>query len=118
MASKISILFPDRELDFKRISDITVHDIGMDNIVSRISDKPTEQSYIMNVMKLMNADPANAAYRTDVFEDIMNNKKMRDDITEILDRINFLREFGSFKHDHDHEPQVWDLLHRLGELDY
>ncbi len=117
MASKISILFPDRELDFKRISDITVHDIGMDNIVSRISDKPTEQSYIMNVMKLMNADPANAAYRTDVFEDIMNNKKMRDDITEILDRINFLREFGSFKHDHDHEPQVWDLLHRLGELD-
>jgi hypothetical protein len=117
MASKISLLFPNRELDFKRLSDITVHDIGMDNIVVRLSEKPTEQSYIMNVMKLMNSDPANAAFRADVFEDIMNNKKMREDIIEILDRINFLREFGSFKHDHDHEPQVWDLLHRLGEID-
>lgn len=117
MASKISLLFPDRDLDYKRLSDVTVHDIGMDSIVARISEKPGEQTYIMNVMKLVSADPENAAYRADVFEDICNNPGMRKDITEILDRINFLREFGSFKHDHDHEPQVWDLLHRLGEID-
>ena len=116
MASKISLLFPDPDLDFKRLSDVTVHDIGMDNIVSKIAEKPGEQTYIMNVMKLMSSDPENAAYRAEVFEDICNNPGMRDDITGILDRINFLREFGSFKHDHDHEPQVWDLLHRLGEI--
>ncbi len=117
MSKKISLLFPNQQLDFKRLTDITVHDMGMDNIVTRIVEKPGEDAYIMNVMKLMTKDPKNAAYRADVFDDILHNKKMREDITEILDRINFLREFGSFKHDHDHEPQVWDLLHRLGELD-
>ncbi len=117
MSNKISILFPNKDLDFNKLSDIAVHDIAMDSIVCKLSKQVTEQTYIMNVMKLVSSDAGNARFRSDVFEDIMNNKKMRDDIVKILDKINFLREFGSFKHDHDHEPQVWDLLHRLGELD-
>ncbi len=114
---KISILFPDKDLPFKKLSDVTVHDIGMDSIVCKVTTKVSEQTYIMNVMRLICDDGGNARFRSDVFEDILNNKKMRDDIVTILDKINFLREFGSFKHDHDHEPQVWDLLHRLSELD-
>ncbi|RKM61223.1 DNA mismatch repair protein [Butyrivibrio sp. CB08] len=117
MSGKISILFPDKNLDFKKLSDVAVHDIGMDSIVCKVTTKVSEQTYIMNVMRLICDDVKNARFRSDVFEDILNNKKMRDDIVEILDKINFLREFGSFKHDHDHEPQVWDLLHRLSELD-
>ena len=114
---KLSILFPDKNADFKKIDEVTVHDIGMDSIVTGLSAKPTEQNYIMNVMRLFSDDPEMARYRSDVFEDILSNKEMRSSIVEILDKINFLREFGSFKHDHDHEPQVWDLLHRLGELE-
>ena len=117
MSDKISILFPKKDLHFNKLSDIAVHDIAMDSIVCKLSKQVTEQTYIMNVMKLMSSDAENARFRSDVFEDIMNNRKMREDIVRILDKINFLREFGSFKHDHDHEPQVWDLLHRLGELD-
>ncbi len=117
MSDKISILFPDRSIEFRKLSEITVHDIGMDSIVAKLSKKVNEQTYISNVMRMVTDDPGTAAFRSDVFEDICKNKKMRDDIVTILDKINFLREFGSFKHDHDHEPQVWDLLHRLGELD-
>lgn len=116
MQAKLSILFPDKELDFKKLSDTTVHDIGMDSIIKKLSVKESEQTYILNVMKLLSSDPANARYRADVFDDICRNKKMREEITALFDRINFLREFGSFKHDHDHEPGMWDLLHRLDEI--
>ncbi len=116
MSDKISLLFPDKDLNFKKLSDTTVHDLGMDAIIKKLSKLQNEQIYIMNVMKLMSDDSKNAQYRADVFDDIYRNKKMREEIVKIFDRINFLREFGSFKHDHDHDPKVWDLLHRLGEI--
>ncbi|MCR5279309.1 MAG: DNA mismatch repair protein, partial [Lachnospiraceae bacterium] len=40
----------------------------------------------------------------------------RTKLLELLDRVNFLRDYGSYKHDHDHEPSTWDLLHRLEEI--
>ncbi|SFB75912.1 MutS-related protein [Butyrivibrio sp. YAB3001] len=116
MGEKISLLFPDQTLNFKTLSDITIHDIGMDVIVKKLSTLENERIYIMNVMKMMAADPFNAGYRADVFDDIYKNKKMRDTLLKLFDRINFLREFGSFKRDHEHEPGVWDLLHRLEEI--
>ncbi len=114
---KISILFPDKNTEFNKLDEVTIHDIGMDSIVTGLSGKVTEQNYIMNVMRLFSDNPDLARFRSDVFEDILKNREMRNSIVETLDKINFLREFGSFKHDHDHEPQVWDLLHRLGELE-
>ncbi len=114
---KISILFPDKNTEFNKLDEVTIHDIGMDSIVTGLSGKVTEQNYIMNVMRLFSDNPDLARFRSDVFEDILKNREMRSSIVDILDKINFLREFGSFKHDHDHEPQVWDLLHRLGELE-
>ncbi len=116
MSEKYSLIFPNRTLDFKKISDLTVHDIGMDSILTKLSAEKSELTYIGNVMKLMTADAENARYRSDIFDDIYKNKAMRDDLLELLDRINFLREYGSYKHDNDHDPSVWDLLHRLEEI--
>ena len=116
MGDKISLIFPDQSLKFTKVSDITVHDIGMDSFVKRISIQENEQVYIMNVMKLMTDDPYTARYRAEIFDDIFRNKRMRDEILKLLDRINFLREYGSFKRDHEHEQGIWDLLHRLDEI--
>lgn len=41
---------------------------------------------------------------------------MRDDLMEILERISFLREYGSFNREYDESACIWDLLHRLDEL--
>ena len=35
---------------------------------------------------------------------------------EILERISFLREYGSFNREYDESACIWDLLHRLDEL--
>ncbi|WP_044931524.1 MutS-related protein [Butyrivibrio sp. AC2005] len=116
MPNKISLLFPNQSVKFSSLPDTIIHDIGMDNIISKLSGQQNEQTYIKNVMKTVTADSETAMYRADIFDDLMKNKKMRDNIMVLLDRINFLKEYGSYKHDHDHDPGVWDLLHRLDEI--
>ncbi len=116
MEKKISLLFPDQKLNFIKLNDTTLHDLGMDNLIMKLSAQKNEQVYISNVMRMMTDDSETARYRCDIFDDIMRNRKMREDIVTLFDRINFLKEYGSYKHDHDHDPGVWDLLHRLDEI--
>ena len=78
MSRKYSLLFPDQSLPYKKISDLAVHDIGMDSVLLKLSREKNEQVYITNVMKMITADPANARYRSDVFDDIYKNKAMRE----------------------------------------
>ena len=113
---KISLLFPNQKLEFTKLSDETVHDIGMDSVIAQLSKKEDERTYIRNVMRTFTSDAETAAYRSDIFDDIYRNKEMRTRIMELLDRINFLKDYGSYKHDHDHTPSTWDLLHRLDEI--
>ncbi|MBO5621713.1 MAG: DNA mismatch repair protein [Butyrivibrio sp.] len=116
MSEKYSLIFPDHKISYKKLSDLTVHDIGMDTVLGRLTAEKNEQTYINGVMRLMASDPENARYRSDVFDDILKNKAMREELVELLDRVNFLREYGSYRHDNDHEPGVWDLVHRLEEI--
>ncbi|WP_024866960.1 MutS-related protein [Butyrivibrio sp. FCS014] len=113
---KYSLLFPNQNLEYRKTSDLTVHDIGMDSVLLKLSEEKNEQTYITNVMKMITADPENARFRSDVFDDIYRNKKMREELLELLDKVDFLKEYGSYKHDNDHDPGVWDLLHRLEEI--
>ena len=41
---------------------------------------------------------------------------MRDDMMEILGRISFLKDYGGFKREYDDSASIWDLLHRLDEI--
>lgn len=36
---------------------------------------------------------------------------------EILGKISFLKDYGSFKRDYDENSGIWDLMHRLDEID-
>ena len=116
MSNKYSLLFPDHSLPYRKVSDLTVHDIGMDSVLLKLSKEKNEQVYITNVMKMITADSKNAGYRSDVFDDIYKNKAMRTELLELLDKVSFLKEYGSYRHDNDHEPGIWDLVHRLEEI--
>ena len=113
---KYSLLYPDTNAQYRTLSDVTMHDLGMDQICKKLSAKEREQNYIQNVMARLYADPAVTQYRCDIFEDVLQQKKMRDDLMEILERISFLREYGSFNREYDESACIWDLLHRLDEL--
>ncbi len=113
----ISILYPTGYINgYKEISDITIHDLGIDVLVKKIAGKEVEQQLILRVLKKMTPDPAVTKYRADVFMDIYNNPKMQEELMEIMDKINFLRDYGSLKREFDESAGTWDLLHRLDEI--
>ena len=115
--TKFSLLYPKGTEGYRRISDVTMHDLGMDTIIGKLSDKTQEQNVIMNIMTLMTADPEVSAYRLEIFDDIYEHPAMRERMMEILGKIDFLRDYGSFKREYDEgSASTWDLLHRLEEI--
>lgn len=114
---KYSLLVPEGKYSFKTLSPVTMHDLGLDMICRQLSANESEQNYIMGVMSRIYADPSVTKYRGGVFDDIIGNKKLRDDMMEILGKISFLKDYGSFKRDYDENSGIWDLMHRLDEID-
>lgn len=111
-----SLLFPSGESTYKIMGQVTMHDLGMDLICRQLSSKESEQNYIMRVMSQIYSDPEVTRYRCDVFEDIMKHKQLRDALMGTLDRISFLKDYGSFRREYDEGASVWELMHRLDEI--
>lgn len=113
----ISILFPGDSYDRCRVlSESAVHDLGLDSVCGKISEKPEEQHLILGIMSRICGDPDVIRYRLDVFEDIYGNPGFRNRMLEILDKIDFLRDYGSFRRDYEESSGTWDLVHRLEEI--
>ena len=113
---KYSLLVPEGKYSFKTLSPVTMHDLGLDMICRQLSSKEAEQNYIMRVMSQMYEDPEVTRYRCDIFEDILDHKQLREDMMETLNRISFLKDYGSFRREYDEGASVWELMHRLDEI--
>lgn len=117
MSDAISILFPDvKDVQYNSLSETTCHDLGLDFICQKLSKKEAEQRMIMEVISNMTDNPEVAKFRGEVFDDILRLPDMRKSMLELLDRIQFLKDFGGFKRDNDKTAGLWDLLHRLDEI--
>ena len=117
MTQKISLLAPGgAPPQTKILSETTVHDLGMDSIIKDVTPREQEQNMMLRVMSRMTAEPAVTRYRCEVFDDIYHHPKMREEMLKILDRINFLRDYGVIRRDYEESASVWDLLHRLDDM--
>ena len=116
MVKKYSLLYPKKNVEYKTLSPVSMHDLGLDNIIRQLSVKEAEQNMIMNIMSRMCADTYVIKYRCDIFEDIINNKKLREELMTVLDKINFLKNYGGLSREIDDGSNVWNLMHRLDEI--
>ena len=113
-----SILFPYYEdTVYKQLSDSACHDLGLDTLCHELTNDPKEQNLIMSIMSNMTADTRVAAYRQKVFVDILRLPELRKNLTELFDRIEFLRKFSGSRMETDEKLGFWHLMHRLDELD-
>ncbi|MBR2294402.1 MAG: DNA mismatch repair protein [Clostridiales bacterium] len=113
----VSILFPYYEdTVYKQLGKTTVHDLGLQNIVSGITPDPKEQQMILTVLSNMTSDGRVALYRQKVFADILALPELRAKMTELFDRIEFLRDYGTIRKNTDESLGLWDLMHRLDTL--
>ncbi|MCR4924000.1 MAG: DNA mismatch repair protein [Lachnospiraceae bacterium] len=93
-----------------------MHDLGFDKLCEALTDKKAEQTALLNTLSSITDSPEAARYRADVFEDIYNNPKLCDQMIKLLDKINFLRDYGVFRKRNDDVPGIWDLMHSLEEM--
>lgn len=117
MSNTISILFPAIEgVKYNQLSETACHDLGLDFICGKLSNKEAEQRLILEVISNMTNNKEVAKFRSDVFADILRLPDMRKQMMELLDQVQFLKDFGGFKRDNDKSAGLWDLLHRLDEI--
>lgn len=113
-----SILFPCFEgTEYKQLSESACHDIGLDTLCRALTDDPKERSMIMRIISSMTPDPRVAQYRQEVFADILRLPDFRKRMTELFDKVEFIRTFGIMHKSSDEKLGLWHLMHRLDELD-
>ena len=113
---RISILHPlGSNPGYKQLTEETMHDLSLDTICEFLSHLDSEKAIIRRIMMHLTGDPETIRYRLDVFEDILNNKPIRDEMQKLLDKVEFLKIYSSFGKDSD-SSGIWQLIHRLDEL--
>ena len=114
---KISIFYSENSsANFKVLSEVSFHDLGLDSILNELSDKESERMVIMKMMCKLTDDADVAAYRIGVFNDIINNPGMRERMMELLEKVNYLQDFIGVRRNYEDTASIWDLVHRLEEI--
>ncbi len=117
MKKSYSILYPDFEgVEYKRLSEITCHDLALDMLSRHLSDNPKESKLILDTISNMTANPKVAEYRQKVFCDILRFPSLRERMSELFERFSFIRDFGVFNRSDDEKKGIWHLLRRMDEL--
>lgn len=114
---KLSILYPYQEsITYAQLPEESWHDTGMDMIVNDVTKIKAEQALLRQVMINLTFDKRAAAFRSDVFEDLLGNPHMTEKLMKLLDHIKLLNDYGAVHRYSDDAGGVWDLLHRLDEI--
>ena len=115
--NSFSILSPlDRDNVYRQLSATACHDLGLETLCRELTNDPKERNIITAILSNMTADPQTARYRQEVFRDVLALPELRNKMTELFDKIEFIRNFGSTRIDNDEKIGLWHLLHRLDEL--
>lgn len=120
---KINLLFPNGEFDaktgeenFRTISDVTFHDLGIDFICEKLTEKNEEQIYFRQILSKMTDDAEIAEYRIGIFDDIFQNPEMSKNLLSQLEQIDYEKRFSGFSGRYEESNSAWELLHRLEQI--
>ena len=114
--SRLSILFPRQdEVVYHEIPEESWHDLGLDALTEKVVLQPQEVPLLRRVMASLTADPQVAAFRSDVFEDMLRHPEIRERMAKLLDRIKMFYDYGVVNRHEGDEAGIWDLMHRLEE---
>ena len=117
-SSRSSLLQPaGTDAEYRRLPDHVLHDLGLEEFCQAVSSDPKERRLITNILSQITADPDVAAYRQQIFGDIIRLPELRKTIMELLGKIQFMQDFSTMHKTSDEELGLWHLFHRLDELD-
>ena len=113
-----SLLHPDgTAAEYNRLPDNVMHDLGLEAFCEALSSDTRERRFITNVLSQVTDDADVAAYRRQIFVDILRLPELRKTMTELFGKIQVMKDFSSMHKTSDEELGLWHLFHRLDELD-
>lgn len=113
----VSLLYPDGKAhEYRVLGETALHDLGLDVVCEKAARNEKEKGVLLRTLARMNDDPKAAAYRAAVFDELYTHPGLREKLMELLGKIDFLRDYGSFKERFDEHAGVWDMMHRLEEI--
>lgn len=92
-----------------------INDLSVDFICEALTKEPYERNSIKNLLINITDDEEVIKYRCDVFDDFLRFPKLREDLTELLVKLNDLREIERFQKDSE-ASSMWQLVNRLREI--
>ena len=115
--SKYSILYPEFEgVTYKKLSETACHDLALDLLCEKITENDKEYRLIMDTISNMTSDVKVAEYRQKVFSDILKFPELRKQMMTLLDKFEYIRDFGLNNKFTDERMGIWHLLRRMDEL--
>lgn len=116
MQDDISLLWKNGESrEFIELPLETQKDLDIDYICEGISSDKREQTWIKEILIKVSSNPEVIKYRSDIFEDLMQNEQLRNQLNELAKELRSLNEFDSMKIAME-QSSIWQLINRLQEL--
>ncbi|MBR2716041.1 MAG: hypothetical protein IKB73_07555 [Ruminococcus sp.] len=114
---KFSLFHPfEKEPEYNTLNKEAINDLSIDYLCEILSADPYERNIIKQLLINVTDDEEVIRYRCDVFEDFLNFKELREELTLLLSKLKDLREIERFQKDSE-ASSIWQLVNRLREMD-
>ena len=102
---------------FRVLSDETVKDIALHELIGFMTGDQDDQKIIRDIMVRIPKDPADMIYRQEILKDLLANPELCEKLREITDSIKVLQYYGTgAKRMHDRDNTMASLLEELRVL--
>jgi hypothetical protein len=97
---ELSLLHPQNsDAVYHTLTKEAVNDLSIDYLCESLTKEPYERNSIKQLLINITDDEKVIKYRCDVFDDFLRFPQLRADLTELLEKLNDLREIERFQKD-------------------
>ena len=114
---EFSLLHPQNsKVKYNQLKKEAINDLSIDFLCDAVTEDAYEKNSIRQLLTNITDDKEVIKYRCDVFDDFMQFPQLRADLTNLLEKLNDLREIERFQKDSE-ASSLWQLINRLREID-
>ena len=114
----MDILFAENsKKDVVELKSETVKDLALNEIIGSIAKNEGENYILRDIFTHIPTDTEDIRYRSEIMKDFLDNEKMTDEISEALNLVKTLKEYGrSMTLSMESDNSLYVLLEQLREL--
>lgn len=114
---QFSLLHPENsKAVYRTLTKEAINDLSVDFICEALTKDEYERNSIKQLLINITDNEEVIKYRCDVFDDFLRFPQLREDLSELLVKLNDLREIERFQKDTE-ASSMWQLMNRLREMD-